>query len=101
MARNYFTRNNIDRNKWRKVRLTILDRDGYRCQLCGKAGRLEVDHRTPLEHGGDAYGPENLRALCRGCHCEVTRQQNIGRNKAPERKALQDLIMQRLNDKMK
>ena len=71
----YFARNNVDRKRWRKVRLTILDRDGYRCQLCGKAGKMEVDHSTPLEHGGDAYSPENLRCLCRGCHIEVTRQQ--------------------------
>ena len=61
--------------------------------------KLTIELR--LNVGGDAYGPENLRALCVGCHIEVTRQQNIGRNKAPERKALQDLIMQRLNDKMK
>ena len=98
----WYARNNIKYKQWRAVRLTILERDNYRCQLCGKAGgRMEVDHQTPLALGGDAYGPENLRALCRNCHCEITRQQNIGRNKAPERKALQDLIMQRLNDKIK
>ena len=48
MAKNWATRNNIDRKRWAKHRQLILDRDGYRCQICGKAGRLEVDHITPL-----------------------------------------------------
>ena len=101
MARNWATRNNIDRRKWAKVRLEILARDKNRCTKCGKAGRLEIDHCTPLELGGDAYGHGNLRALCRGCHIAVTRQQNLGRQQAygsnlvGERKAWADLLSKR------
>ena len=32
-----------------------LDRDGWACVKCGKAGRLECDHRIPLEDGGAVY----------------------------------------------
>ena len=61
---------------WGPVRLQVLERDGYRCQKCGKAGRLEVDHVTPLDLGGAMYKTENLQALCRNCHFEKTAQEN-------------------------
>ena len=57
-----------NRRKWGKVRLKVLDRDGWRCQTCGKAGRLEVDHIKPMENGGTVYDMTNLQTLCRGCH---------------------------------
>ena len=34
---------------WRRVRLLVFERDGYRCRCCGKAGRLECDHIVPLD----------------------------------------------------
>ena len=52
---------------WKKRRLRILDRDGWRCVLCSAASRLEVDHRIPLQDGG-LEEDSNLRALCRSCH---------------------------------
>ncbi len=55
---------------WQRLRLRILRRDGYRCQMrlpsgavCGEMAS-DVDHIVP---GGD-HRPENLRALCRECH---------------------------------
>ena len=47
------------------MRRFILDRDGWRCQRCGRAGVLEVDHVN-----GDPADdrPDNLRAMCRSCH---------------------------------
>ena len=64
----------IDRRKWALVRLQVLDRDGWRCVQCGKAGRLEVDHVTPMESDGAVYEKRNLQALCRPCHF---RNQNL------------------------
>lgn len=54
--------------RWRTLRLAIFDRDGYRCRACGKAGRLECDHKKPLHEGGAQWDPANLQTLCRGCH---------------------------------
>ena len=45
----------VNRKQWRKVRLVILDRDGWRCQKCGKAGRMEVDHIKPLDEAGRCH----------------------------------------------
>ena len=44
-----------------------LQRAGWRCQLCGCAGILEV-YRAGEETDGGMYALENLFALCRACH---------------------------------
>ena len=62
MKKPYHTR------RWRLLRLRVFERDGWRCVLCGKAGRLECDHIVPLQDGGAAFEMDNLRTLCRGCH---------------------------------
>ena len=80
------------RRQWGKVRLMVLDRDGWRCQTCGKVGRLEVDHRVPLEHGGAVYDLGNLQALCRSCHFAKTRAEKLGKPTAPEVLEWQDYL---------
>ena len=46
----------IDRirgGRLKKIRERIMLRDGYECQICGRAtARGEVDHITPLHLGG-------------------------------------------------
>ena len=37
----------------------ILERDGWRCQLCGKAGALEAGHIVPLDSSGDPWPADN------------------------------------------
>ena len=46
--------------KWARVRLKVLDRDGWKCTTCSKSGRLEVDHRVSMDDGGDIYAMDNL-----------------------------------------
>ena len=48
---------------WYIVRTITLERDGYRCQYCGSARRLHVDHKIPLIRGG-SNGFENLVTSC-------------------------------------
>jgi hypothetical protein len=54
-----------------KLRFEILDRDDFRCQVCGtQAGagrRLQVHHILPVESGG-TNDPDNLETLCDACH---------------------------------
>ena len=61
---------------WRVARRHVLDRDGYRCRKCGRAGRLEVDHVVPLKRGGAPWEEDNLQALCKDCHIVKTRSEN-------------------------
>jgi len=51
---------------WNKVRVSILKRDNYICQICKKEGR-EVHHIIPKINGG-GDNPENLITLCFDCH---------------------------------
>ena len=65
----------LSRRAWAILRRTALERDGYRCRECGKAGALEVDHRVSLRRAG-TNDLDNLQALCRKCHIFKTRNEN-------------------------
>lgn len=53
------------------LRMTILRRDSFRCQMCGASApsgaTLHVDHITPVSLGGSTT-PDNLQALCDTCN---------------------------------
>ncbi len=54
----------------RRVRLGVLERDGYRCVYCGRSSRetaLEVDHVRPRARGGSDH-PTNLVTACVACN---------------------------------
>jgi 5-methylcytosine-specific restriction endonuclease McrA len=52
---------------WRKVRVLVLNRDGWCCHYCG-APAITVDHVVPLARGGARLDPFNLVACCRSCN---------------------------------
>ena len=60
------------------ARRAVLKRDGFRCVMCGKSGKLECDHITPLqrEPGQDVYDVDGMQTLCRACHIEKTAREN-------------------------
>ncbi len=60
-------------SNWERIRRQALDRDGWRCCRCGKAGRLEVHHLRRLIDGGDNSLP-NLESLCIACHLAIHRK---------------------------
>lgn len=56
---------------WRRVRLEVLERDGWLCQIRGPRCSVQADqadHIVPFARGGDAYDPANLRAACAPCN---------------------------------
>ncbi len=73
---------------WPKISLAIKERAGWRCECEGECGRGTHPGRCPNRHGNSAYGtgstvclttahldhipehcdPDNLRAMCQGCH---------------------------------
>ena len=75
MSRNHI---HLHARRWAAARRAVFERDGYRCVMCGKAGRLECDHITPLERepGQDPFDPNGLQTLCRSCHIEKTAREN-------------------------
>ena len=54
-----------------KMKVLVLERDNYTCQMCGKTVRdgvkLEVDHIHPFSKGG-SDDISNLRTLCQECN---------------------------------
>lgn len=58
--------------EWTIARTRALERDGWRCRQCGRAGRLEVHHRESLKDGGN-HAQGNLVTLCRACHLDAHR----------------------------
>lgn len=94
MSRNH---RQLHRARWQAVRLEVLDRDGWRCRTCGKAGRLEVDHVIPLEEhpGQDPYDPAGLQTLCRRCHADKSAAERGPPD--PAREAWREFLASRLD----
>ena len=56
--------------RWQKMRLKVLDRDDWACQICGdNESTLHVHHRY-YKKGCNPwdYPMESLVVLCEGCH---------------------------------
>jgi 5-methylcytosine-specific restriction endonuclease McrA len=52
----------------RKIsRRALFARDGWRCQYCGSAGRLTLDHVVPRSRGGSSIW-ENVVTSCAPCN---------------------------------
>ena len=57
----------LEREAYDRLRDAVLERDGWRCQDCGRRSNLEVHHlRQRSQQGEDTA--ENLITLCAACH---------------------------------
>ena len=73
----------LNRARWEATRFAVFERDGWRCVCCGRAGRLECDHRVPLhvDPSQDPYDPANCQTLTRACHIRKTRVERAQRER--------------------
>ncbi|MGK0715137.1 HNH endonuclease [Leucobacter sp. W1153] len=63
---------------WKKLRLHVLDRDGWQCTYCGKGIEgfdATVDHIMPFVSEEESNHMHNLISACRSCNS--TRQDRI------------------------
>ena len=83
----------LNSHRWARVRRAVFERDGWRCVMCGRAGRLEADHINPMERepGQDPYDVNGLQTLCRSCHIEKTAAENR-REGTPAELAWRELV---------
>lgn len=69
-------------------RIKVFDRDGWRCQICGKrtprkrmggqtTNAPELDHRVPLSKGG-GHLYSNVQCACRQCNHEKGNRNSAG-----------------------
>jgi hypothetical protein len=96
---------------WPQISLHIRTvRAGGRCECCGECGRGTHDGRCPDRQDQAAYGtgskvqlttahldhtpenvdPDNLRAMCNGCHLHYDRDHHRETAAATRRKAIED-----------
>lgn len=73
----------LHRARWEATRKQVFQRDGYKCRLCGHRGRLEAHHEPPMTAGGDPYDIDGILTVCRNCHIDRHRYDNV----SPERLA--------------
>jgi len=52
---------------WDVIRKRVYQRDGYRCVMCGKKGKLHAHHIVPVRISKD-NSMNNLVSVCNKCH---------------------------------
>lgn len=68
--------------RWQKLRMSVLVRDLFTCQMvgCGKiemtTSQLVADHKQP-HHGDEAlfWDDQNLQCLCKPCHDKLKQKE--------------------------
>lgn len=75
-------------NVTRTQRQRILERDDYKCQLCGLKEHLCIDHVLPISRGGDS-SDENLQVLCMSCNTKKSNKLD-GESSARKRTSIGD-----------
>jgi len=62
----------LDFVSYGKLHRQVLERDGWRCQVCGSMQNLQVHHlKFRSQSGGDVE--QNLITLCAECHARMHR----------------------------
>jgi 5-methylcytosine-specific restriction endonuclease McrA len=62
----------LDSESYRELHQRVLERDGWRCQACGRMQHLQVHHLKFRSHSGSDV-EQNLVTLCDDCHEQVHR----------------------------
>jgi 5-methylcytosine-specific restriction endonuclease McrA len=57
----------LDLERYRELKKRILERDGWRCQQCGRCDQLQIHHMIRRSQSGPDCD-ENLIVLCSSCH---------------------------------
>jgi len=60
----------LDPKAYRRLCHQVLERDGWRCQNCGRLVELQVHHIRPRSRLGDD-AEQNLITLCARCHQKI------------------------------
>jgi 5-methylcytosine-specific restriction endonuclease McrA len=57
----------LEAEQYGRLRFQMLERDGWKCQHCGRRDQLQIHHLVRRSQSG-ADCEENLIALCSNCH---------------------------------
>ena len=83
----------VKTKRWKRLRLQVIERDGWQCVKCGNRQRLEVDHIEPVRDAPElSFVIGNLQTLCCSCHARKTRIEVGHKPLPPERQKWRDLL---------
>jgi len=60
----------LELESYRRLHRQVLQRDGWRCQICGSGQRLQVHHQKFRSQWGSDE-EQNLITLCATCHGRI------------------------------
>jgi 5-methylcytosine-specific restriction endonuclease McrA len=63
----------LNSTSYSRLHREVLERDGWRCQVCGSMQQLQVHHLKFRSHSGSDV-ERNLITLCANCHERVHRR---------------------------
>ena len=66
----------LDSTSYRALHRQVLERDGWRCQVCGSMQHLQVHHLKFRSQSGGDEG-QNLITLCADCHEQIHRSSRV------------------------
>ncbi len=72
----------LDRAGYVELRLQILERDGWKCQHCGRRDRLQIHHLVRRSQSGPDT-EDNLMTVCSDCHRELHLGRGFARAEGP------------------
>jgi 5-methylcytosine-specific restriction endonuclease McrA len=64
------SRQRLEPEAYKRLRLEVLARDRWQCQFCGKPTNLEVHHQQSRARGGKDQ-IDNLISVCSSCHRQM------------------------------
>lgn len=76
-------KNRLGREQYAVLRLRVLNRDGWRCQVCGRREQLDVHHVQFRSRAGMDI-EDNLITVCRRCHRGMHDSAGLKRATLPE-----------------
>jgi 5-methylcytosine-specific restriction endonuclease McrA len=69
--------------QWKRLRAKLIGERGRKCEQCGRAGFVILDHIRELVDGGAPFDEANLMLRCPSCHGIKTAQQRVERGARP------------------
>jgi len=60
----------LDEKRYRELSISILERDSWKCQQCGRRDQLQIHHIVRRSQLGPD-GEENLIVFCSSCHSSL------------------------------
>ena len=78
-------------SNWKLLRVHVLKRDNFQCQVLLPSGRRCLDVATEVDHivAGDDHSPGNLRSICKAHHSRKSGQEGQ-QAMAKKRKAINE-----------